>query len=118
MPSVATSTPAAPAMTDFTEHLRVWGTVRGSIKEDARTRERGIPKKVRRWQRSSHGTVLVRGQRASILTPPMPPSTSAGRILIVEDDPDIAHLLSHSLSRAGFGVDSLSSGHEVMIAIR
>ena len=58
--------------------------------------------------------VLERGQSTSILTPPMSPSaTAAGRVLIVEDDPDIAHLLSHSLSRAGFGVDTLSSGHEV-----
>jgi DNA-binding response OmpR family regulator len=48
----------------------------------------------------------------------MSPSSSAGRILIVEDDQDIAHLLSHSLGRAGFGVQTLSSGQEVMAAVR
>ena len=63
--------------------------------------------------------VLERGQSTSILTPLMSPSsTAAGRVLIVEDDPDIAHLLSHSLKRAGFGIETLSSGQEVIAAVR
>jgi two-component system, OmpR family, alkaline phosphatase synthesis response regulator PhoP len=48
----------------------------------------------------------------------VPSPATAGRVLIVEDDLDIAHLLSHSLNRAGFGVETLSSGHEVMAAVR
>jgi two-component system alkaline phosphatase synthesis response regulator PhoP len=47
-----------------------------------------------------------------------PSSATTARVLIVEDDPDIAHLLSHSLNRAGFGVETLSTGHEVMAAVR
>jgi len=42
----------------------------------------------------------------------------APRLLVVEDDHDIAHLLSHSLSRAGFAVDLLHSGAEVLPAVR
>ena len=48
----------------------------------------------------------------------VPSPATAGRVLIIEDDLDIAHLLSHSLSRAGFGVETLSTGHEVMAAVR
>ena len=40
------------------------------------------------------------------------------RLLVVEDDHDIAHLLSHSLGRAGFAVDMLHSGSEVLPAMR
>ena len=32
------------------------------------------------------------------------------RILIVEDDPDIAELLAHYLQRAGHTIDRLASG--------
>jgi DNA-binding response OmpR family regulator len=42
----------------------------------------------------------------------------APRLLVVEDDHDIAHLLSHSLGRAGFFVDLLHSGAEVLPAMR
>ena len=42
----------------------------------------------------------------------------APRLLVVEDDHDIAHLLSHSLGRAGFAVDLLHSGAEVLPAVR
>jgi two-component system, OmpR family, alkaline phosphatase synthesis response regulator PhoP len=41
-----------------------------------------------------------------------------GRLLVVEDDPDIAQLLAHSLRRAGFVVDTLGSGGEVVGAVR
>jgi DNA-binding response OmpR family regulator len=40
------------------------------------------------------------------------------RILVVEDDPDIANLLAHYLQRAGFEADLVSSGHEVLPRIR
>ena len=40
------------------------------------------------------------------------------RLLVVEDDHDIAHLLSHSLGRAGFTVDLLHTGGEVHAAVR
>ena len=40
------------------------------------------------------------------------------RLLVVEDDHDIANLLKHSLSRAGFVVDVLHSGAEVISNVR
>jgi DNA-binding response OmpR family regulator len=40
------------------------------------------------------------------------------RILIVEDDPDIAELLAHYLQRAGHTVDRLSSGEAVLPRVR
>jgi DNA-binding response OmpR family regulator len=42
----------------------------------------------------------------------------ATRLLVVEDDPDIANLLKHSLTRAGFAVDVLHSGSEVVSRVR
>jgi two-component system, OmpR family, alkaline phosphatase synthesis response regulator PhoP len=40
------------------------------------------------------------------------------RILVAEDDPDIASLLSHYLQRAGFEADMVSSGRDVLPRIR
>jgi two-component system alkaline phosphatase synthesis response regulator PhoP len=40
------------------------------------------------------------------------------RLLVVEDDHDIANLLKHSLSRAGFTVDMLHTGSEVLGRVR
>ena len=40
------------------------------------------------------------------------------RLLVVEDDHDIAHLLSHSLGRAGFLVDLLHTGAEVQATVK
>ena len=40
------------------------------------------------------------------------------RILVVEDDPDIAELIVHSLSRAGHATERLSSGTDVMPRLR
>ena len=45
-------------------------------------------------------------------------AASGQRLLVVEDDHDIAHLLSHSLGRAGFLVEMLHSGAEVLPAVR
>jgi DNA-binding response OmpR family regulator len=45
-------------------------------------------------------------------------ASASQRLLVVEDDHDIAHLLSHSLSRAGFAVDLIHSGAEVHAAMR
>ena len=40
------------------------------------------------------------------------------RVLVVEDDRDIAHLLSHSLGRAGFTVELLHNGADVLDSVR
>jgi two-component system alkaline phosphatase synthesis response regulator PhoP len=49
----------------------------------------------------------------------MTPSTTIhGQILVVEDDPDIAHLLSHTLSRGGFTVEMVANGAEAVQAVR
>ena len=37
---------------------------------------------------------------------------------MVEDDRDIAELVGHHLTRAGYGVDILTSGHEVLPRVR
>jgi DNA-binding response OmpR family regulator len=37
-----------------------------------------------------------------------------GRVLIVEDDPDIAQLIAHYLQKAGYATDALSSGTAVV----
>ena len=39
------------------------------------------------------------------------------RILIVEDDPDIADLVAHYLGKAGFATDRLASGRDAVAAI-
>ena len=41
----------------------------------------------------------------------------SARILIVEDDPDIANLVAHYLGRAGFATELQSSGREALKAI-
>ncbi len=46
------------------------------------------------------------------LVPPM------SRILVAEDDPDIASLLAHYLQKAGFEADVVSSGRDVLPRIR
>jgi DNA-binding response OmpR family regulator len=40
------------------------------------------------------------------------------RILVAEDDPDIAHLLAHYLQRAGFEAEMVSSGRDVLPRIK
>ena len=40
------------------------------------------------------------------------------RILVAEDDPDIASLLAHYLQKAGFDADVVSSGRDVVPQIR
>jgi DNA-binding response OmpR family regulator len=45
-------------------------------------------------------------------------AAAPARLLVVEDDHDIAHLLSHSLGRAGFTVAVLHSGAEVLAEVR
>jgi DNA-binding response OmpR family regulator len=40
------------------------------------------------------------------------------RILVVEDDPDIAELIRHYLDKAGYAVDRLSSGGGVMARLK
>jgi DNA-binding response OmpR family regulator len=44
--------------------------------------------------------------------------TSAGRLLVVEDDPDIAALLAHSMKKAGFEVDIRHTGAGVVARIQ
>jgi two-component system, OmpR family, alkaline phosphatase synthesis response regulator PhoP len=45
-------------------------------------------------------------------------ATISGQLLVVEDDPDIAHLLAHTLERAGFHVDTVHSGTEAVQSVR
>jgi signal transduction histidine kinase/DNA-binding response OmpR family regulator len=51
--------------------------------------------------------------RPAFLAPEEPASTSA-RVLVVEDDVDVARLLGVMLTRAGYSVDSASSGVEAL----
>ena len=39
------------------------------------------------------------------------------RVLVVEDDPDIAQLVAHYLTKAGFGADVVSTGRDALAAI-
>jgi DNA-binding response OmpR family regulator len=39
------------------------------------------------------------------------------RVLVVEDDPDIAQLVVHYLGKAGFSTEVLSNGHDALVAI-
>jgi DNA-binding response OmpR family regulator len=39
------------------------------------------------------------------------------RVLVVEDDPDIAQLLVHYLGKAGFGAETVAGGREALAAI-
>ena len=41
---------------------------------------------------------------------PLPAKPSAVRVLVVDDDPDIAQLLASLLARNGFGVEALTAG--------
>ncbi|HEX6209396.1 MAG TPA: response regulator transcription factor [Methylomirabilota bacterium] len=45
-------------------------------------------------------------------------TATGGRILVVEDDPDIAHLLARTLGRAGFSVSTRHAGTEALEAVR
>jgi two-component system, OmpR family, alkaline phosphatase synthesis response regulator PhoP len=45
-------------------------------------------------------------------------STSAGRILIVEDDVDIAALLAHALKKAGFHVETRFTGADIVGSVQ
>ena len=44
--------------------------------------------------------------------------TTSGRILVVEDDPDIAELVAHHLTRAGFSAEVIWTGSEVLPRLR
>jgi PAS domain S-box-containing protein len=46
------------------------------------------------------------------------PGSNAPRILVVEDEPDIAHLLSLLLTRADYQVDLAASGAEALLALQ
>jgi DNA-binding response OmpR family regulator len=43
--------------------------------------------------------------------------TAVTRVLVVEDDPDIAQLVAHYLEKSGFSVDVLANGREALGAI-
>ena len=47
-----------------------------------------------------------------------PTGSRAPRLLIVEDDEDIAHLLAHSVRRAGFEAAVMLSGAGVLARVR
>ena len=57
---------------------------------------------------------LVGGQQASS---PLELTAMSPRILIVEDDPDIAQLVARYLDKAGFITDSVASGREALQAL-
>ena len=46
------------------------------------------------------------------------PTNGHGQILVVEDDPDIASLLAHTLRRAGFAVETRHTGAEALQSVR
>ena len=39
------------------------------------------------------------------------------RVLVVEDDPDIAQLVAHYLEKAGFSADMVANGREALTTI-
>src|SRR5947209_8244663 len=43
--------------------------------------------------------------------------TRVTRVLVVEDDPDIAHLVAHYLEKSGFSVDLLANGRDALASI-
>jgi len=43
--------------------------------------------------------------------------TPVTRVLVVEDDPDIAQLVAHYLEKSGFAVDRLANGRDALTAI-
>jgi DNA-binding response OmpR family regulator len=43
---------------------------------------------------------------------------AAGHVLVVEDDPDIAGLLTHSLRKAGYTADTVRTGADALTGIR
>src|SRR3954469_10143721 len=61
----------------------------------------------------------------NIFEPPEPLRTSSNlgtmcpvtRVLVVEDDPDIAQLVAHYLGKSGFSVDLLTNGRDALASI-
>jgi two-component system phosphate regulon response regulator PhoB len=45
------------------------------------------------------------------------PTESAKRVLVVEDEPDIAALVAYQLTREGFRVETVATGHEALQAV-
>jgi two-component system, OmpR family, phosphate regulon response regulator PhoB len=46
------------------------------------------------------------------------PARPTARVLVVEDEPDIAALIAYQLAREGFRVETATSGPEALVAIR
>ncbi|MFO7541701.1 MAG: PAS domain S-box protein [Thiobacillus sp.] len=62
---------------------------------------------------------LLNAQETAIVTEPFAvTATDAPRILVVEDEPDIAQLLGLMLTRAGYQVDIASTGAEALEALQ
>lgn len=57
---------------------------------------------------------LPRADAPALSTPPVAQSKERPRILTVEDDPDMAHMLGQMLERAGYGVDCAATGAEAL----
>src|SRR3954469_5521026 len=61
----------------------------------------------------------------NIFEPPEPLRTSSNlgtmcpvtRVLVVEDDPDIAQLVAHYLEKSGFSVDLLANGRDALTSL-
>jgi two-component system alkaline phosphatase synthesis response regulator PhoP len=57
---------------------------------------------------------LAAGQSAATEPADMPPRP---RVLVVEDDPVIAHLIDHLLTRKGFEVEVVTDGHRAQTIV-
>jgi DNA-binding response OmpR family regulator len=51
------------------------------------------------------------------VTPPAPATEGAKRVLVVEDEPDIAALIAYQLTREGFRVETAATGHDALSAV-
>ena len=62
--------------------------------------------------RGSHGGTVIRVYLPA--APPAPPRPSAGRVLVVDDDPGILQFVCATLDRAGFRVEGAPNGEEAL----
>jgi DNA-binding response OmpR family regulator len=91
-------------------------------------RDRDAPERTPRTKSPLHHSMLSRppversekdrsGANTGTIRPPVQLTTMRTRILIVEDDPDIAQLVARYLEKAGFSPELAVSGREALQAI-
>lgn len=56
-------------------------------------------------------------QERQTMTAPAAPPEAAKRVLVVEDEPDIAALIAYQLTREGFRVETAANGNEALSAV-